>query len=66
MDLYRVNFEVNNLKPFLHLAFPHSRYPKRGLKTPSFGGEIDGKFCFAPGSWFQIIPVHIWPTLKIK
>jgi hypothetical protein len=22
-DLYRVNFEVNNLKPFPYLAFPH-------------------------------------------
>ena len=22
-DLCRVNFEVNNLKPFPHLAFPH-------------------------------------------
>ena len=23
-DLFRVNFEVNHLKPFPHLAFPHS------------------------------------------
>jgi hypothetical protein len=22
-DLYRVNFEVNNLEPFPYLAFPH-------------------------------------------
>src|SRR5271169_938582 len=39
-DLYRVNFEVNNLKPFPHLAFPHSSYPKIGLEIPSFDGEL--------------------------
>jgi hypothetical protein len=28
-DLYRVNFEVRKLKPFPHLAFPHSMYVER-------------------------------------
>ena len=27
-DLYRVNFEVNNLKPFACLAFPHITHLK--------------------------------------
>jgi hypothetical protein len=43
-DLYRVNFEVNNLKPFPYLAFPHLI----GLKTPqerlSFDGELMASF----------------------
>ncbi len=30
-NFYRVNFEVNNLKPFPYLAFPHSK----GSKTAS-------------------------------
>ena len=39
-DLYRVNFEVTNPKPFPHLAFPHSRCLKRVLEMPSFDGEL--------------------------
>jgi len=39
-DLYRVNFEVNDLKPFPHLAFPHSKEPKTPFKLPSFDGEL--------------------------
>jgi hypothetical protein len=39
-DLYRVNFEVNNLKPFPHLAFPHFLAPENTPKQPSFDGEL--------------------------
>src|SRR5712692_1584132 len=47
-DLYRVNFEVTNLKPFPYLAFPHSIDPKTAPKWPSFDGELMA--CFAtPG-----------------
>ena len=39
-DLCRVNFEVNNLKPFPHLAFPHFLAQENTLKQPSFDGEL--------------------------
>ena len=39
-DIYRVNFEVNDLKPFPHLAFPHSKGPEIPSKLPSFDGEL--------------------------
>jgi len=39
-DLYRVNFEVSNLKPFPYLAFPHFLALKNTLKQPSFDGEL--------------------------
>jgi hypothetical protein len=39
-DLSRVNFEVNNLKPFPHLAFPRSTDLKTAPKMPSFDGEL--------------------------
>jgi hypothetical protein len=35
-DLYRVNFEVNNLKPFACLAFPQTTYLKTPRKQPIF------------------------------
>ena len=43
-DLYRVNFEVNNLKPFPYLAFPHLVGPKIPQKRPSFDGELMASF----------------------
>jgi hypothetical protein len=39
-DLYRVNFEVNNLKPFPHLAFPHFPTPENTSKQLGFDGEL--------------------------
>ena len=42
--LYRVNFEVNNLKPFPYLAFPHSIDLKTARKWPSFDGELMASF----------------------
>src|SRR5439155_19941674 len=39
-DLCRVNFELDNLKPFPHLAFPHFPTPKNGPKQHSFDGEL--------------------------
>jgi hypothetical protein len=45
----RGNFEVNNLKPFSCLAFPHTTY----LKTPFFGDELVTSFCScAERKWF--------------
>jgi len=43
-DLYRVNFEVQHLKPFSSLAFPISPAPKMPLKQPSFGDELVTSF----------------------
>jgi hypothetical protein len=43
-DLYRVNFEVNDLKPFPYLAFPHSKGPKISSKLRSFDGELMASF----------------------
>ncbi len=43
-DLYSVNFEVNDLKPFPHLAFPHSKGPRTPSKLPSFDGELMASF----------------------
>ncbi len=39
-DLYRVNFEVIDLKPFPHLAFPHFSALENTPKQPSFDGEL--------------------------
>ena len=49
LHLYRVNFEVNDLKPFPHLAFPHRRGPKIPSKLPSFDGELMASFQTSPG-----------------
>ena len=43
-DLYRVNFEVNNLKRFPYLAFPHSTDAKISPKWPSFDGELMARY----------------------
>ncbi len=43
-DLYRVNFEVNNLKPFPYLAFPLSIDPETARKWLSFDGELMASF----------------------
>jgi hypothetical protein len=43
-DLYRVNFEVNNLKPFACLAFPHTTYLKTPRKQRIFGDELVTSF----------------------
>ena len=43
-DLYRVKFEVNNLKPFSCLAFPCWLSCKIAHKQPSFGDELVTSF----------------------
>src|SRR2546429_7526696 len=43
-SLYRVNFEVNNLKPFPHLVFPHFATPENRSKKAWFLWRVDGKF----------------------
>ena len=43
-DLYRVNSEVNNLKPFPYLAFPQLVDLKIHQKRPSFDGELRASF----------------------
>lgn len=42
-DLYRVNLEVQNLKPLGCLAFPSLTNPK-SPQEPSFGGELVTSF----------------------
>src|SRR6266852_1480381 len=44
-DLYRVNFEVTNPKPFPYLAFPHSIDLETAQKWSSFDGELMASFC---------------------
>src|SRR5882724_9110852 len=39
-DLYRVNFEVRNLKLFTYLAFPHFLAQENAQKQPSFDGDL--------------------------
>jgi hypothetical protein len=39
-DLYRVNFEVSNPKPFPYLAFPRSKTQRTPSEIPSFDGEL--------------------------
>jgi len=46
-DLYRVNSEVNNLKPFACLAFPRNQYLKTPQKQPTFGDELVTSFLFS-------------------
>jgi hypothetical protein len=43
-DLYHVNFEVTNLKPFPYLAFPQMIGSKMGPKQASFDGELMASF----------------------
>jgi hypothetical protein len=43
-DLYRVNFELNNLKPFACLAFPQITDLITPLKQPIFGDELVTSF----------------------
>jgi hypothetical protein len=43
-DLYRVNSEVNNLKPFACLAFPRNTYLITPQKQPIFGDELVTSF----------------------
>ena len=49
-DLYRVNFEVINLKPFPYLAFPHLIGPKIPQKRTSFDGELMASWLSFPTS----------------
>src|SRR6476660_9514435 len=39
-DLYRVNFEVSNPKPFPYLAFPRSKTQRTPSEISSFDGEL--------------------------
>jgi len=48
LDLYRVNSEVNNLKPFACLAFPSTMYLKTAQKQDILGDELVTSFSF-PG-----------------
>ena|ERR1700731_4271924 len=43
-DLCRVNCEVNNLEPFVRIAFPHFAICKNALKRPRFGDELVTSF----------------------
>jgi hypothetical protein len=45
-DLYRVNFEVNNPKPFPYLAFPQLVGQRIPQKRASFDGELMASLSF--------------------
>jgi hypothetical protein len=47
-DLYRVNFEVDNLKPFSSLAFPVVPRVETPQKQPGFGDEFVTSFLTCP------------------
>jgi hypothetical protein len=61
-DLYRVNFEVNNLKPFPYLAFPHSITLEMVRKQPSFDGELmASRLTFPPSFVYSpLAPFQDW------
>ncbi len=59
-DLYRVNFEVNNLKPFACLAFPQIAYLKTPRKQPIFGDELLTSFCKPNLSNPHLPPKGFW------
>jgi hypothetical protein len=51
-DLYRVNSEVNNLKPFACLAFPRTTHLKTPQKQHIFGDELVTSFFISLfGNW---------------
>ena len=50
-DLYRVNSEVNNLKPFACLAFPHNTYLKTPQEQHIFGDESVTSFHRGPSAY---------------
>src|SRR6266852_516146 len=61
IHLYRVNFEVNNLKPFACLAFPQTTYRKTLGKQPIFGDELVTSFCrstFQPAFSARTVLAH--------
>ena len=51
-DLCRVNFEVNNLKPFACLASPQTSYPETLQKRPIFCDELVTSFHRGSGVQF--------------
>ena len=60
-DLYRVNFEVNNPKPFPYLAFPLSIDLETARKWPSLDGELMASFL---GKGFKSAPGDVLHRLK--
>ncbi len=60
-DLYRVNFEVTNPKPFPYLAFPQMIGSKMGPKQASFDGELMASFL---DQGFKSDPADIRHRLK--
>jgi hypothetical protein len=64
IDLFRVNFEVIDLKPFPHLAFPHSKGLKTPSKLPGFDGELMAIFMVGQSTPFpKSFPLHLAQTL---
>jgi len=43
-DLYRVNYDVRELKPFACLAFPHLVSLEKPQRQPSFGDQLVTSF----------------------
>jgi hypothetical protein len=62
-NIYRVNFEVNNLKPFPHLAFPHSATSENSSKKLGFDGELMASPCLAPARFLIVGVMTIFRQL---
>jgi hypothetical protein len=65
-DLYRVNFEVNNLKPFACLAFPQITYLKTPRKQPIFGDELVTSFLQVNFSNPNFLQERFWHTARTR
>ena len=71
-DLYRVNSEVNNLKPFACLAFPHRTHVKTARKQPSFGDGLVTSFSMCLPSYanesrcLAVRPIGIWFCAQLR
>ncbi len=66
VDFYRVNFEVNNLKPFACLAFPQTTYLKTPRKQPIFGDELVTSFCKPNLSNLHFQPKGFWHMARTR
>ena len=63
-DIYRVNFQVTSLKPFLHLAFPLFPGLERSLKDPGFDGQLMASTltCSDPATFY---PLQLFPAARV-
>jgi hypothetical protein len=67
-DLYRINFEVRNLKPFFHLAFPHFATSEKSSKHRGFDGEVmsssSAKLVRDSAAYFIFVLLNSFPDVE--